>query len=74
MKHSERVLVKLAAIMEEKELDMIEACVLFCEEVDIDPEDFIKSLDHHMIERLKVSAIQANKVRKCVATMGATLE
>ena len=74
MKHSERVLVKLATIMETKEVDMIEACVLFCEELDIDPTDFIKSLDAHTIERLKFSAIEGNRVRKCVAVMGATLE
>lgn len=73
-KHSEKILLKVMQIMEEKDLDMIEACVEFCSEFDLDTEEFVKSLDVHMIERLRFAAIQDNKVRKCVAQREATLE
>ena len=70
MKHSERVLKRLGEMMEEKGLDIIEACALFCEEHDLDHYEFIKSLDKAAVEQLKYKAIQGNRVRKCVAVLG----
>lgn len=70
MKHSEKVLNRLAEIIEQQDLDIIEACAAFCNENDLDPTDFIKSLDKAAIEKLKYEAIKANRVRRCVATLG----
>lgn len=70
MKHSEKVLSRLSEIIEEQGLDIIEACAVFCDENDLDPVDFVKSLDKPAIEKLKYEAIKANRVRRCVATLG----
>lgn len=70
MKHSERVLKRLSEIMDEHDFDIIEACALFCEEHDLDHYEFIKSLDKSAIEQIKYKAIEGNRVRKCVATLG----
>lgn len=68
MKHSEKVLKKLMEIAERDGDDLITSCTTFCDENDLDPVDFIKSLDKGLIEQLKYEAVKANKVRKCVAT------
>lgn len=73
MKHSEKVLSRLVEIMGEDDCDIITACAQFCEEHDLDPYEFIKSLDKGVVEKLKYDSIKANRVRKCVATLGPEL-
>ncbi len=73
MRHSEKVLERLVEIVEEQKCDIVTACSQFCDEHDLDPYEFIKSLDKGVIEKIKYDSIKANRVRKCVAVLGPEL-
>lgn len=64
--HSETSLLKIQQIADERGETLFEAAAFFCEEFDLEPTEFIRSLDAHAIEMIKSSAIKGNFVRKCV--------
>jgi hypothetical protein len=67
MNYSEKVLLRIQEIAQEQETDIVEAASIFCEENDIDVEDFIKMVDKNFVEQLKYVAIENRKVRRAVA-------
>lgn len=62
MNYSEKVLLRIQEIIEEQNIDLVEATSIFCEENDIDASDFIKMVDKNFIEQLKCVAIENRKV------------
>lgn len=67
MNYSEKVLLRIQEIAREQDIDIVEATSVFCEEHDIDAEDFIKTVDKNFVEQLKYVAIKNHKVRRSVA-------
>ena len=64
--HSETSLLKIQQLAEERGESLFEAAAVFCEKFDLEPTEFIHSLDSHAIDMIKSSAIKGNFVRKCV--------
>ena len=69
MKYSERILEELLRMAERDKGTLFDAATQYCTEHDIDEEKFIKSLDPVAILRIKKSAIEDRKVRRCVETL-----
>lgn len=64
MRNSEKIMIKLLEIQNNANVGLFEAAALFCEDMDIDPGDFKSMLDDTTLERLKLDAIECNKVQK----------
>lgn len=66
MNYSEKILKELIEISEEKQCSLFDAAAYYCEEHDLETDEFAAALDKNVIERLKVSAVEERLVRKCV--------
>jgi hypothetical protein len=55
---------RIVELKDENLCGFTEAVVLFCEEQDIDPADFIKNCGKHIISIIRQNAIDERKVRK----------
>lgn len=73
MSFSEQMLEELTKRAEWTHVSLFEAATDYCEEHDIDPEEFVSMLDKNVVEMLKYSAVDARKVRRCVQEPQATL-
>lgn len=73
MNYSEKILAELVTLAAKNRTSLFEAASDYCEEHDIEQEEFISSLDKVVIERLKADAINERKVRRCVQSPAATL-
>ncbi len=62
MANSEGILKQLMDIMQEHQIDIIDALVLLCEEQDIEPNEVVKSLDANLVARLQQTAIESRRV------------
>lgn len=62
----EKIIIELSRIMDEQNCEIFEAAVLFCEDEEIDIDDFIKNIDDVTLARLRQNAVQERMVRKCV--------
>lgn len=70
MSYSEKAFLRIRQIAAEQETDIVEAAALFCEEHDLDAGDFVRMCDKNIVEHLRVAAVDARKVRRCVAAAG----
>lgn len=73
MSYSENVLQKIVEIADRDRINLFEAAATFCEEFDIDPEEFSASMDQASLDRIKAAAITGRHVRRCVQEPSATL-
>lgn len=73
MSYSEDILNELMKIASTSKVGLFEAAADYCEQHDIDPEEFIASLDKVIIDRLRSDAVAQRKVRRCVQPPMATL-
>jgi hypothetical protein len=64
MNFSERAMTVIVKIQEEKRLNFFEAASEFCEQEDIDPEDFAKKLDKVHLDRLQCCALEERMLQK----------
>ncbi|ASD50422.1 hypothetical protein FDI24_gp141 [Acidovorax phage ACP17] len=72
--YSEEILSKVIAIAERDRVGLFDACVTYCEEEDLEVEEVVPYLDANAISQLRQSALDLNKVRKCVEVPGNALE
>jgi hypothetical protein len=61
---SENVIQEIQRIASEYDLSIFDSAVKFCEDSDIDIEDFIKSVDTNTLEIIRMSAIDENILQK----------
>jgi len=61
---SEKVVLEIMRIADRLACDVFEATLMFCEENEIEIEEFIECMDHHIFEILKITAIENRMVRK----------
>ena len=73
MSYSEKILEELMRIAEKNNTGLFEAASDYCEEHDLDQEEFIETLDPIIIQRLKEDAVRERKVRRCVQKPAKTL-
>ena len=66
MTYSEQILEELIAIARRDRSNLFEAAADYCDEHDLDQAEFIKSLDDVVVQRIKMSAMDERKVRRCV--------
>lgn len=66
MTYSEQILEELVAIARRDNSNLFEAAADYCESHDLDQVEFISSLDDVVVQRLKMSAVDERKVRRCV--------
>lgn len=66
--YSEQVLESIMNISGRDRCSLFDACVAYCEEQDIEVEELVAWLDPHAIKMIRQSALDSNKVRKCVET------
>lgn len=66
MTYSEKILFELLEICKRDQSSLFEAAADYCEEHDIDQTEFISSLDDVVIQRIRLSAVDERKVRRCV--------
>ncbi len=66
MTYSEQILEELIAIARRDQSNLFEAAADYCEDHDLDQVEFIKSLDDVVVQRIKMSAMDERKVRRCV--------
>ena len=72
--YSEAILIEIQQIAESDTVSLFEACTVYCEKLDMDPEDLIERLDAGAIAMLKQSAIEDIRVRLCVGVHTDALE
>lgn len=70
---SEVILAQLVDISRTLQCSLFEAASTYCETNDIEQEAFVQILDKQVIERIKASAVEERKVRKCIQEPTATL-
>lgn len=73
MSYSENVLGELIRRAQLSRCGLFEAAADYCEEHDLEPEEFMAGLDKNAFEQIKASAINDRKVRRCVQEPTATL-
>lgn len=66
MSYSEKILEELIRIAEKNKTGLFEAASDYCDEHDLDQEEFIDTLDPIIIQRLKEDAVKERKVRRCI--------
>lgn len=64
--YSEKVLGQIVQIAERDQVNLFEASVQYCEEVDIEPEDLAEHLDKAALEQIRVAAVEGMHVRRSV--------
>lgn len=72
--YSEKVLEEILVVMKRDRCSLFDACLNYCEEKDLDVEDLAEWLDPYAHEMLRKSALDNNKVRKCVAEKPESLD
>lgn len=72
--YSENIMLEIVQIADDQECSIIEACVEYCEEHDLEPDELIEWLDPLAIAQLRQSALVTNKVRRIVAVPATPLE
>lgn len=70
---SEKILGKIVNIQNTKECSMFDATLEFCENNDIDIEDFMSVIDSNIKERLRLDAISHHMVQAKYGKRGNTL-
>ncbi len=63
-KQSERLHVTIVETQKRLNCGFFDACIVICEENELDPEDFAKQLDSVTLDRLRQSAIDDRLLRK----------
>ena len=66
MSYSEKILEELMRLADKNRTGLFEAAADYCDEHDIDQEEFIETLDPVIIQRLKADAISERRVRRCI--------
>lgn len=66
--YSEQVLETVIQISYRDRCSLFDACITYCEERDIEVEELISWLDAAAIKMIRQSALDSNRVRKCVET------
>lgn len=67
MNYSENALEIIYSISKNKNIDLLEAASVFCEEQDIEYSDFVHQIDKTFLDQLKYIAIQDGMIRKSIA-------
>lgn len=73
MSFSEKILEELTDRATRDGIGIFEAASDYCEERDIDPQEFVAQLDRTVLDRLRNDAVNERKVRRCVQEPTATL-
>lgn len=73
MSTSEKILEELMLVAQRNRTGLFEAAADYCDEHDLDQDEFIASLDSATIEMLKADAMKERKVRRCVQPRVSTL-
>lgn len=73
MSYSEKILEELMRLAEANRTGLFEAAADYCDDHDLDQEEFIETLDSVIIQRLKADAISERRIRKCIQKPTATL-
>lgn len=60
----EAVHLEITKISEREDCSFFDAASIFCEENDIDVEEFMKCIDMLTLTKIKLSAIESNKIRR----------
>lgn len=66
MSYSEKILEELMRLAEANRTGLFEAAADYCDDHDLDQEEFIETLDSVIIQRLKADAISERRIRKCI--------
>lgn len=66
MEFNESITQEIARIAERDRCGFFEAAATFCEEQDVDIDELMKTTSAHFKERLRIAALEENKVRQCV--------
>lgn len=72
--YSEKILAEMVKISERDRVPLFEACVTYCEEHDMDTEELCHWLDDASVRLLRQSALDSNRVRKCVGVPESALQ
>lgn len=73
MNLSEKILEELINIATTNRTGLFEAAADYCDEHDLDQNEFIGTLDSATIEMIKADAVRERKVRQCVQPKVASL-
>lgn len=73
MSYSEKILEELMQRADRDNIGLFEAASDYCEEHDLDQEEFVDTLDPVIIQRLKEDAARERKIRRCVQKPSKTL-
>lgn len=65
-KFTEDAIKEIEKIIETKKVGLFEAVVIFCEENDMDTDEFVKKIPYSVVAKIKKSAIVGSFVRKKV--------
>lgn len=72
--YSEDILSLIVAISVRDAVSLFEAAVTYCEEQDLEIEEMVDYLDSNAKAQIRQSALDTNRVRKCVETPNNALE
>lgn len=64
MNFSENIIQEIARVAKEQDTSLFDAALIFCEQGDIEIEDFIKNVDKNTMEILRMSAVDQHCIRK----------
>lgn len=73
MSYSEKILAELIGIADKNKTGLFEAAADYCETHDLDPTEFVETLDPVIIQRLREDAARERKVRRCIQKPSKTL-
>lgn len=73
MSYSEKILAELISIADKNKTGLFEAASDYCETHDLDPIEFVETLDPVVIQRLKEDAARERKIRRCIQKPSKTL-
>lgn len=72
--YSEELLVELTSIMNRDRVPLFEAVVTYCEEKDLEVDEVVSWLDENVVNMIRQSALDTNRVRKCVEVKANALQ
>lgn len=64
--YSEAIMRDVMQIADRDMCSVLEACVTYCEDHDLEPDELVEWLDGAAVLQLRQSALDTNKVRKSV--------
>ena len=73
MSYSENILAELVMVADKNKTGLFEAAADYCDDHDLDQDEFIATLDPIIIQRLREDAVRERKVRRCVQKPAKTL-